>query len=379
MDQNELTALRDRQNQSLRDPQQVISSSFSEAGIVKESLKLKANKSFIALLEALKITLFVTREYENMVVALTAAHGTLTQTILPLPHPSGIAADRKNGLLYIASTRNPNYILEMIAVKDNASKTSFMLPARQKYYPGAYYFHDLAFIGDKLYANSVGQNGVVEVTMDCTAADPVCWTPASIGKRTERNHIQLNSIAAGKTLKDSFFSASAAKPIKQKPGEIDFPVDKKGVIFSGATGEVICTGLTRPHSAKMINRKLWVNNSGYGEVGFVQNSIFAPVSKQDGWTRGLCAIKGIAFVGISRILPRFAHYAPGVDANKAYCGLVAIDLKTGKTCGKLEWPCGNQVFGIDYLNSEQTKGFMFENTAPSNDDQKNLFYRTRAH
>jgi hypothetical protein len=213
--------------------------------------------------------------------------------------------------------------------------------------------------------------------MDTATSDPVCWTPASIGKRTERNHIQLNSIAAGKTLKDSFFSASAAKPIKQKPGELDFPVDKKGVIFSGKTGAVSGIGLTRPHSAKLINGRVWVNNSGYGETGYIQNSIFVPVSKQSGWTRGLCAVNNVAFVGVSKILPRFAHYAPGVDPSKAFCGIVAIDLRNGKTIGKMVWPNGNQVFGIDYLQSKQTKGFMFSTTNPSSDEQKDLFYRTR--
>lgn len=376
MDHNELEALRDRQNRSLRDPQQIISASFSDAGIIKDSLKHKASKSFIDLLESLKVTLFVTREYENLVVALTAANGKLTQTALPLPHPSGIAADRKKGLLYIAATRNPNYILEMKAVKDKVSKTSFLLPARQKYYPGAYYFHDLAFIGGDLYANSVGQNGVVKVNMDTAASDPVCWTPTSIGKRTDRNHIQLNSIAAGKTLKDSFFSASAAKPIKQKPGAIDFPVNKTGVVFSGKTGTVYGKGLTRPHSAKIIAGKVWVNNSGYGETGYIEKGNFVPVSKQTGWTRGLCAIDNIAFVGVSSILPRFAHYAPGLDPSKAFCGLVAIDIRTGNTLGKLIWPSGNQVFGIDYLNTAQSKGFIYQDTTLSNEEQKALIYRT---
>ena len=377
MTDKDLDALREKQHQALRDPQQVVSSSFAEAGVVHASFEHHADDAFVKLLAKLKVTLFITREYENLVVALTVEKGKLIQTALPLPHPSGIAADRENGLLYIAATRNPNYILEMKAATDKVSKKSFMLSARQKFYPGAYYFHDLAFIGKQLYANSVGQNGIVKVDMNTASADPVCWTPDSIGKRTERNHIQLNSIAAGKTLKASFFSASAAKPIKQKPGELDFPVDKKGVIFSGKTGMVCGKGLTRPHSAKIIDGKVWVNNSGYGETGHLQKGIFVPVSKQSGWTRGLCAIGHVAFIGISRILPRFAHYAPGVDPTKAYCGLVAIDIRDGKTLGKLVWPSGNQVFGIDYLSNQQTKGFLFDTAEATSEEQKALFYSTR--
>ncbi|MFN8563871.1 MAG: DUF4915 domain-containing protein [Anaerolineae bacterium] len=88
-----------------------------------------------------------------------------------------------------------------------------------------------------------------------------------------QNHIQLNSIAAGDSSKTSFFSASTDKISARRPGHRNFPVDKRGVIF-GATREPIARGLTRPHSVWPHDGKIWVDNSGYGTLGYVEDGGF---------------------------------------------------------------------------------------------------------
>ena len=97
------------------------------------------------------------------------------------------------------------------------------------------------------------------------------------------------------------------------PGQRNYPVDRRGVIFSGATREPVVRGLTRPHSARIWRRKLWVNNSGYGEFGTAGDGAFVTVARLPGWTRGLAFAGGYAFVGVSRVIPRFSAYAPGLD------------------------------------------------------------------
>src|SRR5262249_51130660 len=139
-----------------------------------------------------------------------------------------------------------------------------------------------------------------------------------------RNHIQLNSIAAGATVRDSFFSASVAAPGRRRPGHLDFAVDGRGVIFSGRTREPICVGLTRPHSARLHRGRVWIDNSGYGEVGYADQGHFKAIARLPGWTRGLCFVRDVAFVGTSRVIPKFARYAPGVKASEAMCGVHAV-------------------------------------------------------
>ena len=61
----------------------------------------------------------------------------------------------------------------------------------------------------------------------------------------------------------------------------------------------------------------------------IEGHRFVPIVKLGGWTRGLTFCRSYAFVATSRVLPRFHHYAPGLDPGKSVCGLHAIDLKTG--------------------------------------------------
>ena len=83
------------------------------------------------------------------------------------------------------------------------------------------------------------------------------------------------------------------------PGHRNFAVDGRGVVFSGATRAVVGRGLTRPHSARIHDGRLWVDNSGYGEVGVIEDGRFAAVARLPGWTRGLAAAGGRLWVATS--------------------------------------------------------------------------------
>jgi uncharacterized protein (TIGR03032 family) len=139
--------------------------------------------------------------------------------------------------------------------------------------------------------------------------------------------------------------------LKKLPGDPLFPVDRRGVVFSGRTRQPMAHGLTRPHSARLRGKELWVCNSGYGEVGRIREGRFEPLIRLGSWTRGLCFVQDVLLVGISRILPRFRAYAPGLDLNKSRCGIVAIDPSNARILGQITWPHGNQIFAIDWMKN----------------------------
>jgi hypothetical protein len=117
-----------------------------------------------------------------------------------------------------------------------------------------------------------------------------------------------------------------------------------------------------------------VDNSGYGEVGFVQDGRLVVVRKLPGWTRGLCIVEDIAFVGTSRIIPKYARYAPGLDAASSVSAIHAVSCKTGELLGSLEWPYGNQIFSIDWMRADVTTGFPFEVPVRRTKRETVLFY-----
>jgi uncharacterized protein (TIGR03032 family) len=324
-------------------------------------------------LEATGRALLVTREYEHLVLVLAVRGGRPLVSYQALPHPSGLAVDHRRRRLYVASTRNPNQVLEFAVGEANGGT---FLPRRSWHLPGALYLHELAFVGARLHGNAVGLNAIVELR-EAGGFRPVWWPRAIDGERGPlfaRNYLQLNSIASGPTLAASFFSASAARPSARRPGHRNFPVDGRGVVFSGRTREVVAGGLTRPHSARLHRGRLWVDNSGYGELVRLENGRFECVARLPGWTRGLCFQRGIAFVGTSRVLPRFRHYAPGLDHQRSRTGVHAVDLRSGRVLGSLWWPSGNQVFAVE-LAPRDVWGFPARRPGADGERVRSLFYR----
>lgn len=343
-------------------------------------LRARVRGQFWSALESTGQTLFVSREYEHLLMALTVRNGRPYTTYMRLPHPSGMAWNEGKGCLHVASTRNPNQVHDLfptsgyVRVKEiEKPDENLLVPGRTRYFRGALYLHDLAMVGGLLHGNAVSMNAVVEFS-DGGGFRPVWW-PKSVGEgRMDRNYLQLNSIAAGASLEESFFSASAERPSTRRPGHLNFAVDRRGVIFSGRTGEAVVRGLTRPHSARLHQGRLWLDNSGYGEFGVQAGDSMERVAKLPGWTRGIGFSGNVAFVGTSRIIPRFAHYAPGVNANKAICGIHAVDLTTGKVLGSLTWPEGNQIFAIEVVDSRKVIGLPFVAGRKPCEREKRIFY-----
>jgi len=356
-------------SQEWREPAQIVSQWRDAGSTPKSMLSAKGTPGWWEALERLGITLFVTREYEHLVIGISVLDGSPHITFLPLPHPSGLIVDRKRNHLFIASTRNPNQVYTFRPIQPGgrrlnsfAKRRAVFLPVQTAFYPGALYIHDLAIFGDALHANAAGQNAVVR--LDAEGNFKRVWWPKCIesahGPVFSKNHIQLNSIGGGATPRDSYYSASSCGIDRRRPGHLNYPVDRRGVIFSGKTREPICTGLTRPHSVRLSGRRIWVANSGYGELGFVNQGKLEVVTRLPGWTRGLCIVKDIIFAATSRVIPRFACYAPGLDVDASRCAVYAICSKTGSVLGRLEWPLGNQVFAIDWIESQTSVGLPFD-------------------
>jgi len=383
---DEMDALWAHHNAEWRDPAQVISQWDKAAETNPQLMRYVVQGNWWNILAESQITLLVTREYEHLIIGMSVVDQAPVISYMRLPHPSGLAVNRKRGLVHVASTRNPNQVFNLAPVtgllprldaKNNPASGSPLTPVQSFFYPGCLYIHDLALIEGGLYANAVGKNLVVR--LNSNGDYERSWWPRCIEVDNRpafsQNYIQLNSIAAGSDIKNSYFSASADRISARRPGHRNFPVNKRGVIFSGATREPIARGLTRPHSARLYKGRIWVDNSGYGEFGFIENGGFTPIVQLPGWTRGLCFYENIAFVGISRVIPRFRQYAPGLNTDSSLCGIYAVNIDSGEILASLVWPYGNQIFAIDWISNQTTSGFPFSvGSRSSKNREKALFY-----
>ncbi|MGH7006326.1 MAG: TIGR03032 family protein, partial [Alphaproteobacteria bacterium] len=107
-----------------------------------------------------------------------------------------------------------------------------------------------------------------------------------------------------------------------------------GIVLDVASGDVVCGGLSMPHSPRLAGGRLWVLNSGTGELGHVDGQTFQPVAFCPGFVRGLAFCGDYAFVGLSK--PRYSRFA-GLPLDERlqaadsepWCGIQVINISSG--------------------------------------------------
>ena len=114
-----------------------------------------------------------------------------------------------------------------------------------------------------------------------------------------------------------------------------------GCVLDIASGEIVCTGLSMPHSPRWYRDQLWVLNSGTGEFGKVDlsNGHFEPIAFCPGYLRGLTFHGDYAIATLSK--PRHESFQGlALDDRlsrkgaEPRCGLQIIDLRSGAVA---EW------------------------------------------
>jgi uncharacterized protein (TIGR03032 family) len=388
---NGQNSVREAHDRAWRNPEDAIAAWSDSAQVDARLLTWKTRGRWWDVLEETDTTLLVSREYEHLLLAMRVENGRPHVSFMQMPHPSGLAVDLDRGVVYVASTRNPNQVytlspavglLPRSDLSDSILEDRPLVPVASRIVPGSTYLHDLAVIGGVLHGSAVGMNAIVR--LDGVGSLESVWWPRCIERDGipdfGRNHLQLNGIAGGTSLECSFFTASADRITARKPGHRNWPVDRRGVIFSGLTREPVAHGLTRPHSPRFIDGEIWVDDSGYGTVGVLRDHRVDVLTSLPGWTRGLSDVGRYAFAATSRVIPRFRQYAPGLDVERSECGLHAIDRQTGECTGSLLWPAGDQIFAIARLPAAWTTGLPFtvaNSSGRSRKRSRTLFYAFR--
>lgn len=111
-----------------------------------------------------------------------------------------------------------------------------------------------------------------------------------------------------------------------------------GFIMDVRSGDVVATGLSMPHSPRVHDGRLWVINSGEGDLGTVEGGRFVPLAGCPGFARGLCFVDSHAVVALSRLRETEHGISPHIDLLRRLkergvvqrCGLMVYDTDTGR-------------------------------------------------
>ena len=226
------------------------------------------------------------------------------------------------------------YRFESILKQDEvgpAGSDAYYAP-RMSYFTGDLDIHDVGLDKD-------GQPIFVNTLFNClarpsaTKSFEAIWSPSFISRLAAEDRCHLNGLAMVDG-EPGFVTAVSESDIFN--GWRGHRQDG-GVVINVTTNEIVCRGLSMPHSPRWHEGRLWLHNSGQGEFGYVdfKKGEFVPVAFCPGYLRGLDFINGHAVVGLS--LPRDNKTFSGLALNERLkeqkiepiAGLYFINLKSG--------------------------------------------------
>ncbi|HEY9657986.1 MAG TPA: TIGR03032 family protein, partial [Allocoleopsis sp.] len=158
------------------------------------------------------------------------------------------------------------------------------------------------------------------------------WHPPFISKLAPEDRCHLNGIAMVEG-QPRYVTAISQSNVAEGWREVRAT---GGIVIDVANGETVATGLSMPHSPRWYGGKLWLLNSGKGELGYVDliQGVFVPVAFCPGYLRGLAFWKDYAIVGLSCARDATFKGLP-LDEQlarrhaKPRCGLLVINLHSG--------------------------------------------------
>ena len=158
------------------------------------------------------------------------------------------------------------------------------------------------------------------------------WKPSFISKLAPEDRCPLNGLAMVDG-EPKYASAVCRSDV------LDGWRDRRhdgGIIIDMQTDDIVAEGLSMPHSPRWRDGRLWVLNSGFGELGWIDSGTksFVPFVFCPGFLRGLAFVGDHAVVTLSK--PRYERFE-GLALDKhmkekdadPWCGVQIISLKTG--------------------------------------------------
>lgn len=159
------------------------------------------------------------------------------------------------------------------------------------------------------------------------------WQPPFLSKLAAEDRCHLNGLAM-ENGRPRYVTAVSQSDVAD--GWRDRRSDG-GCVIDVASGEIVVSGLSMPHSPRLHNGRLWLLDSGTGYFGFVddEKGAFERVAFCPGYLRGLAFVGDFVVVGLSGPRGNRTFSGLALDDNlakadsEARCGVMVIDLNSG--------------------------------------------------
>ncbi len=318
-----------------------------------EALHSQHTTTFPDLLNQANASLVVSTYQAGKLILLRANGDSLNTHFVSLPKPMGVAFDQ--GRLSVGSgahvidyfnMANVGPKVEPINTHDGA-----FLP-RRMHVTGDIDIHEMGFDRD-------GELWIVNTKMSCLCTLDINhsivprWRPPFITGYDLTDRCHLNGLA----MRDGKPKYVSALGTSDKPAGWRENKAFGGMIMDVDSGEMIAEGLSMPHSPRWYRGKLWVLESGAGQLITVDEKTGEKtvIAEMPGFCRGIDFVERYALIGLSEVRETavFAGLPLTEREQDRKCGVWIIDIETGETVGFLVFSGGVQeIFSVQLVPSK---------------------------
>ncbi len=321
------------------------------------------------ILDQLGVSLMVTTYQAGRLVILRAENGVLNTHFRCFDKPMGLAISG-NRLAVGAATsvwefHNLPAVCQRLGsqsvaeaggtegVKANANPHDACFLPRTTHWTGDVQIHEMAWVGGGHEAELWFVNTRFSCLCrrsDTFSFEPV-WRPSFVTKYIPGDCCHLNGIG----LRDGeprYLTALG------ETNEIAGWRENKtsgGIVIDRSQNEVICRGLSMPHSPRWYRDRLWLLESGTGGFGYLDASTgrYENVASLPGFTRGLAFTGPLAWIGLSQV--RESAVFGGIPIaqrtmDERVCGVWVVNIETGQTVGFVKFEDAVQeLFAVEVV------------------------------
>ncbi|MCC6508523.1 MAG: TIGR03032 family protein [Pirellulaceae bacterium] len=298
------------------------------------------------ILTHLRASILVTTYQAGKLLVLGAHENKLTISFLDYDQPMGLEVSPE--LIAIGTRRQMHFLVPAHETQGPDSEHDGCFVPRSSYYTGSIHGHDLGWGNEGLWIVNTLFSCLSTLHEDYSFVPH--WRPPFISQLIDQDRCHLNGMAleAGRPKYVTAMSETDS-PAGWRPNKAT-----SGVVMEVPSGEVVCRGLSMPHSPRLHAGRLWALNSGYGSLGWIEpnSGQYHQVEALPGYTRGLSFCGQFAFVGLSKIRETsvFGGVPIAEHRHELRCGVGVIDLTTGRTVAVFQFHSGvSEIFAVEVL------------------------------
>jgi uncharacterized protein (TIGR03032 family) len=322
------------------------SPSDSPAGV---EFRYTQTESFVGLLRELGASLLVSTYQANKLLVVRAADDGLSTLVRTFERPMGVAV---GGPRLALGTRSQVWFLrdapDLAARVEPAGRHDACYLPRSCHVTGDIGVHELAWAGEHLWVVNTRFSCLCTLHPDYSFVPR--WRPPFITALAAEDRCHLNGLA----LVDGRPRYVTALGVTDTPGGWRAGKAHGGCLLDLATGEMVCRGLSMPHSPRWHAGRLWLLESGTGRLVQIDpaDGRKLTVAELPGFARGLAFAGPLAFVGLSRI--RVTSAMDGVPLaerrDELKCGVAVVDWQSGRVSAWLEFQSAvEEIFDVQLL------------------------------